>query len=413
MIINKYTHRLKSSLYNWLPYGYGTFMAGFFFIPNSVDHYKFFSIAIFIPVFLLSIDLLVTVKRHPLWLLIVSYLIWMLITSFWSENFSWLDFFKTLRLVLYILAFILITVHLMIARPELLRKIAVVVCICAGVAALISIPLWYLEHPFPDSRLVGIGPRENTNTSSYLYGFHALLSLSFGLRERTTVLKRLLYGNTVILLIFVFLTQSNTGILATTLGMALLLVAGRFNTRVVKLLGTLVLAYSLFFLASSTGLTDKPIDSGFADRIKIWQTVLDYVQEAPLAGHGYQKPPRLNPDNNLEHPYYTHNTLLGTLRDGGIIGGIFYIVILLYAMRSSILASRETGSPLYLACLIFGIICMLTDTDEVITRPRELWLILWLPLAILIGLNIRQDLPKNESISYRTATSSETTPAQP
>ena len=93
---------------------------------------------------------------------------------------------------------------------------------------------------------------------------------------------------------------------------------------------------------------------------------------------------------NLEPPYYAHNTLLGTLRDGGLIGGLLYVCILLYAGHIGLRTYRETGDPFYLACLLFGVLCMLTDTDEVITRPRELWIIFWLPLAILIARSIKR-----------------------
>jgi len=386
MNIIQSAHYLKTRLHAYIPYGYGIFMAGFFFIPNAVDQYKFFSVAVFVPLLFLAGDLLATVKRNSLWLLTGAYLTWMLATSFWSAEFSLLEFFKTFRLVLYILAFILITVYLKTVKPDTFRKILLAACFSAGVAALISIPLWYTQHTFPDSRLVGIGTLENTNTSSYLYGFHALLSLSLARNGKTPVLRLLLHVNSVILLCFVFLTQSNTGILATTGAMALLLLAGRrFNSTAVKLLGTLVLAYALLFLLSSVGILNKPIDSGLSLRIPIWQAVFTRIQDAPIIGNGYQKPTRVNPNDNLEPPYYAHNTLLGTLRDGGLIGGLFYVSILLYAGYIGIQAYKETGDSFYLACLLFGVICMLADTDEVITRPRELWIIFWFPLAILIA----------------------------
>lgn len=376
---------LKSLLYAYIPYGYGMFMAGFFFIPNAVNQYELFGVAVFIPFLLLARDILAVVKRNTLWLLTVAYVTWMLATSFWSDEFSWFEFFYTLRLALYILVFILITVYLITMKPEIFLKILLAISFSAGVAALISIPLWYSQHTHVLYRLIGIGTLENTNTSSYLYGFHALLSAYLGLHTRKPWLRNLLYINCVILLCFVFLTQSNTGILATTSAIALVLFIGqRFNRTVLKLAGTLALVFVVLFLSYSVGMLNKQIDSGMSARIEIWKLVLIKIQDAPIIGNGYQKPPRLNNDN-LEPPYYTHNTLLGTLRDGGLIGGLLYICILIYAVRVGIQAYRDTGDPFYLACLLFGIICMLTDTDEVITRPRELWIIFWLPLAISIA----------------------------
>jgi O-antigen ligase len=365
-------------------------MAGFFFIPNAVDQYKFFSVAVFVPFLFLARDLLAKTGRNPLWLLTVVFLTWMLASSFWSAEFSPHEFIKTFRLALYILTFILVTVYLITEKPGIFRKILLAVCFSAGVAALISIPLWYTQHVFPASRLIGIGTLENTNTSSYLYGFHALLSIYLVLNSKNRVLRMLLYINSAVLLCFVFLTQSNTGMLATTGSIALLLLSRRLNSSAVKGLGALILVYALFFLSVSMGILNKPMDSGLSERLLIWKAVIVKIQEAPIMGSGYQKPPRTDPNNNLVRPYYTHNTLLGTLRDGGLIGGSFYVLILLYAGYVGIQAYRETGDPFYMACLLFGMICMLTDTDEVITRPRELWIIFWLPLAILIARDINR-----------------------
>ncbi|MFC1773030.1 O-antigen ligase family protein [Pseudomonadota bacterium] len=398
MMLNQRVQQVKSHIHAYIPYGYGMFMAGFFFIPNAVDQYKFFSVAVFVPLLFIARDLLVPMKRNTLWMLTAAYLAWMLTTSFWSADFSWLEFFKTFRLALYILAFILLTAYLQTTKPEMFRKILVTICFSAGVAALISIPIWYTQHTFPDSsllgigypdsRLVGIGTLENTNTSSYLYGLHALFSIYLGLHSGKRPLKLLLYINSVILLCFVFLTQSKTGILASTGTIAILLLAGKhFNNTALKVVGTLTLAFTLLFLSYSMGMLNKPLDHGMSTRMVIWQAVLVRIQEAPIIGNGYQKPPRSNPNDNLEPPYYTHNTLLGTLRDGGLIGGLLYVWILFYAGHIGIKAYRDTGDPFYLACLLFGVTCMLTDTDEVITRPRELWIIFWLPLAILIARN--------------------------
>ena len=48
------------------------------------------------------------------------------------------------------------------------------------------------------------------------------------------------------------------------------------------------------------------------------------------------------------------------------------------------MAVRERRS-LYLCLFLFGLVCVLVDTDQIVTRPRELWVILWLPLACLMA----------------------------
>ena len=38
--------------------------------------------------------------------------------------------------------------------------------------------------------------------------------------------------------------------------------------------------------------------------------------------------------------------------------------------------------------LWYGLTCLLVDTDQAITRPRENWLLLWLPLGCLIAYEV-------------------------
>jgi uncharacterized protein (DUF983 family) len=50
----------------------------------------------------------------------------------------------------------------------------------------------------------------------------------------------------------------------------------------------------------------------------------------------------------------------------------------------------HNNNPIYLVLLIFGLLCMLTATDRPITRPRELWIIFWLPLAMILAQELLQ-----------------------
>ena len=48
----------------------------------------------------------------------------------------------------------------------------------------------------------------------------------------------------------------------------------------------------------------------------------------------------------------------------------------------------KKSDPLYLCLFIFGFIVVLVSMDQILTRPRELWLVLWLPLACLIACEL-------------------------
>jgi uncharacterized protein (DUF983 family) len=55
------------------------------------------------------------------------------------------------------------------------------------------------------------------------------------------------------------------------------------------------------------------------------------------------------------------------------------------ALRAGLKMASKKYDPLYLCLFIFGFIIVMVSMDQILTRPRELWLVLWLPLACLIA----------------------------
>ena len=43
------------------------------------------------------------------------------------------------------------------------------------------------------------------------------------------------------------------------------------------------------------------------------------------------------------------------------------------------------GEPVWLLCLLFALVCMLTDGDRLLHAPRAIWVYFWLPVGVLIG----------------------------
>jgi O-antigen ligase len=176
--------------------------------------------------------------------------------------------------------------------------------------------------------------------------------------------------------------------------------SGRIFSRAVPV-GLLLLLGSAVFLAWSLGLMSKPVDAGFANRLPIWQHVLQLWLQAPIFGQGYQVTPVLNPDGTASIINYGHSVFLSTLRDGGIVGLALLLRVYFFALRSAVkMVSRERRG-LYLCLFLFGFVCMLADTDQLVTRPRDLWVILWLPLACLVAYEL--GLAGEDSPSSSTA----------
>ena len=123
----------------------------------------------------------------------------------------------------------------------------------------------------------------------------------------------------------------------------------------------------------------------FPQRIHIWEHALDLIAAAPVFGSGYQTEFLAHIPNSTDVYHTAHNTFLATARDGGLVGLGLQLLVITFAFRAGLRALAYNNNPIYLVLLIFGLLCMLTATDRMITRPRELWIISWLLLALLIA----------------------------
>lgn len=369
---------------------YSIFMAGFFFIPNAVDQYIFYISAVFLPGLLLLPKTEYFLRKNRLWVAILIYLGYMLLSSFWSSEFSITTLWYDLKLALYVLAFLMITVTLDLSHDNRLDAILRFICICSAIAAIISIPLWYKFNLFPDSRLIGIGTLENSNPSSFVYGFFSVLSGYYALQSKNTLHKAVFLFCTSALLMFVLLTQSRTGILSTLVSQLLLIIFYPRNKQVAFGIATIVGVTFIFYLLASPWMLSRLTDISFPQRIHIWKHALDVIVLTPIFGSGYQTEFLAHIPDSTAILNSAHNTFLATARDGGLIGLGLQLLVIILAFRAGLRVLITENNPIYLVLLIFGLLCMLTATDQILTRPRELWIIFWLPLALLLAKKTHQ-----------------------
>ena len=270
---------------------YITFLAGFYFVPNAVDHYKFYIAAVFFPGLLLLPTALKQARHSLIWLCLLAYLGYMLLSSLWSDNFSTAMLWRDVRYTGYILSFILVTLYFFGRNRLLPTAIMQLVALVVIVAAAISIATFEPDTQQPVSlqqRMVGLGTTDNPNPSAFIYGFFAVIALDYARRHWGEKLAYVYTAGFAIIFIFVIWTQSNTGLLALTAACTLLFLADRRRARPTLFIGLLLGLATAAYLAWSLGLLTAAVDAGFNKRLSIWRYVVEQWQSAPVFGHGYQ-----------------------------------------------------------------------------------------------------------------------------
>lgn len=215
----------KDFFYRLLFLMYSLFLAGFFFYPSAPGHYRFYYIAI-LPLGIFAVPASFRLlKTNRLFWLVVLYIAYMALSSFWSELFSLSGLRLAIMEGLYVFIFCIVTVVLYNEYPEKFERLLQIVCVIAGVVAIIAMGIWYRDNPFPQTRIPGIWRIPHEVRSACAYGFVIVLTTYYALYAKEL---RIQQGYTLlvfILLLFVILTQSRTGLVAIGLGLLILFLA--------------------------------------------------------------------------------------------------------------------------------------------------------------------------------------------
>lgn len=364
-----------------LPIGLLLLLSALFFLPERSLHHKLYYGLFSVPTLLalcVRPQELLRMLREPLVLLFLVFSGYAMLTLLWSPTDAGGELVKRpLHTLMLFLGMGLLLRH----RPEALKPIMLGAALIVLAGTLRDLYL-YAPTATAYTRLVGTGALDNPLLSSHLFGFFSVYWLWL-----TVESKRLHHGALCLLafmamFVAVLATGSRTPLVALTLGASWLAVLC-WNRRSIPLLAAAPLAVIAIMLLAPHLITAR----GDSYRLEIWQQVWALFMQHPLIGNGYDAPLSIDPGTGfaLSEP---HSFALGVLYNVGLIGFLPWIGMLGYALYSG---WRHRALPVYrmaTALLMFGIGAGLTEGGGILSRPKEHWFLLWIPLALVAGLNI-------------------------
>jgi O-antigen ligase/tRNA A-37 threonylcarbamoyl transferase component Bud32 len=367
-----------------LPVGYFLLLCALFFLPGRSLHHKLFYGLFSIPT-LIALCLrpreLKELLREPIFVALLVFVAWALLSLSWGPREEGLAgmFKPPLHTVLLFAGSYLLVRY----RSEILQPLL----FGAALVALIA-TTWFLfqfAHIYaPGLRLIGGGAFDNPLLSSHLFGFFAAYWLSVTMTCKRRQMMWLSVPAMAIMFTAVIATGSRTPLVALTMA-ALWLCFICWNRRSLGLLAGLALSGVTVYVLFAQMILER----GDSYRLEIWQLVLRMIAEHPWIGHGYSATLSVDPGIgvNFQEP---HSFVLGVLYYVGIFGLLPWLFFILWSLLSS---WRQRVQPLLIIAstlLIFGIGAGLTEGGGIISRPKEHWFLLWIPLALIAAVSINQ-----------------------
>lgn len=382
--IDSCTQRTFAFICNWLlPLGFVVLLVGLAALPERSLYHKMFYALIAAPT-LLALALrprsAQAFLRDPVIITFLLFSTWALISFSWSDTEQ--SFGTLLKRPLYILmlfaacALMALQTNARLAQSTLL-------------AAVLMLPLtayslaMFIASGVPGERLIGYGALDNPLLSSHLFGFFCAfwLALSMTLTPRQSWPALIAAG---LMGLALLATGSRTPLVATTLACAWLIIACWSKRSVWLLLCGVLVTLALVRL-----YPEILLERGLSYRPELWAQTLNKVAQQPWQGFGLDAQLAiLIADLNMSFSE-PHNFALGVLYYTGIIGLAIWL-----AMHGLALFQcwKHRSNYLFIvagALLVYGIGAGLTEGGGILPRPKEHWLMTWIPLALIAALSIR------------------------
>jgi O-antigen ligase len=378
--------RLKAVFPYALLAAFGVFHCGYFFMPDYSDHYRLFGRL----VFPLGLFTLAAGFRHLrssiLFRLLLAYMLYLLCTAFWAQEMDWYRLGQKSTISLYLVTLITATRFLVDWNPRLFEQLVRGLVLVAAIAAACNMLYFYSdpEYQFPGSRLWMYGSLSNPNEFSNIYGVFALLAMGWALRAES--LAGALPGGIAALLalLLIWLGQSRTAFIALLLALLVLTTLSSRGRRLTHWIIGVIAVAGLSFALLLPEVIEEAMLRGTSLRPEIWREIWRHALEAPLFGHG------LTPNvavkfENIRLFETAHNAYLQVFWQGGLVGLLLFLAVMATALRQAWAVGKREGDMTILCILLFTMVVMLTGVDTLIERPRDQWILFWLPVSLLLA----------------------------
>ncbi len=304
----------------------------------------------------------------------------------WSQTFSARGALSVYSRCLLMFTFVVALAHSIGRVPEmtlwLARALAVAAAI-AAVAALIELRL----HPTWDARLSGLGQLRNSVVAGFAFNAGLMFASSTALTDRTRW-RAIGIVCMVSTATAVFATGSRAAYLSGAIGLWTLFWVWRGSSMAhaawwfaVPILGIATLATLTMYPA----WTDVLFPRGDSYRLGIWSAEWQRLIDSGLwFGLGVLVPD----DVVLQGQVFTHphSLYLASALQGGLVGLLLLLGVLLYSGVELYRARKQEGAPLGIALLATGMTAYLFDGWELIDKVSVSWLLLWVPVGMAAGV---------------------------
>lgn len=333
------------------------------------------------------------IAKTDLFIMIAALLFYLSVSVFWSSEWELRDFGSHFVRFLLVSAFIVAVAEVRL-RGQIQRWLRRTLTIVGGgaiCAALINHLVW----PPADGRLNGLGQLDTHVIAALVYGIVAVLALQAVLREQGAFWRVSGIVTILVAAYAIWGSDSRNAWVSVVFSLAILLLAEKLADRQrfvasvlsVALLGGVMLV-ALFVM---DGTRELLLPRGTSFRPEIWDQAMARILDGHLLfGLGINTPNDF--DLEVAHVLHPHNLYLSVLYQGGLVGLLLFLGVLWKTIIELLRHYDDPDAKLALGILAAGLPAYLLDGHELLDKIGSTWFLIWLPVAIAVGLRWSRSL---------------------
>ncbi|MNZ61518.1 hypothetical protein D3C78_796170 [compost metagenome] len=360
-----------------LPFGLIALMTGMFWIGDRSNYHKLYYLLVALPTFVALAASPRTIKQtssNGIFLCFLALSAYTMLSLSWSgtDNPHSSLFKRPLYIALLFYCIALISIKDK-RKMETLINMSIWL---AALSAIISIAHYF--NMGYRGRIKGYGALYNHLLTSHVYGMFAALALaSTFLRNRNLLISLGLFTILAIMLLMIGARTPFLGLCAAFLWLSVIDCSRR---SLWLLTGAGIAAATLFAFAPKAIMA-----RGLSHRPEIWVQAWQQILEHPWLGHGYDHP-MVFWVKGFKYAFADpHNMELALLFSGGVVGLSLWLLLYGVALRFAWRHRQDRLVVLASTAVVFGFAAGLTEGNSFMSRPKEHWFLIWIPMALLAG----------------------------
>jgi O-antigen ligase len=358
------------------PFGLFALLTGLFWIGDHGNYSKLFYWLVVLPTLLLIVvcpENVSALLKSRIFLAYLSFACYMGATVLWSGGED--NAMDLVKRPLYVLLLFLALFGFGRQRFHLLATSVKWSAAFALLVAAYSVVSFFIAGG--SGRFSGYGALRNPLLVSHVFGFFLALWGGLYFCERKLIEPYSLSAVLVLMAVLVA-TGSRTPLVAavfTTVWLSVLSAdrKGVIATSALAALGVLVWLY----------FPEVITQRGLSYRTEIWADVWRQISERLWLGHGFGTPLAVWVEDLRTTFSDPHNLTLSVLYAGGLVGGGLWLFLYGVALKEAWHGRRDKWVLAFSATVVYGFAAGLTEGGSFLSRPKEHWFLIWIPLALL------------------------------